>query len=184
MVLRFYSVGKTSVNSLLHEYNLDHSSTLTACVIVMTFTPWVSKQMITEGTLFYARPWDYEMRDDPGASSDYELYEEFASNYGYSNNLLPFLQSHFKPCPSSDSSSTSSSSGSFSDLISVSNCRPFYMPCKSELACAISCRVNDYSCGKCSETNSFRKVCQCCDTSEKSGSGNSIIKRSFKMRGK
>lgn len=130
-------------------------------------------------SVLYAHPWDYEMRDDPGSANDYELYEEFASNYGYSiNSLLPFLQAHFKPCPTSDSGSSS-----FSDLLALGNCRPFYMPCKSELACAISCRVNDYSCGKCSETNSFRKVCQCCDSKEKSASSGSIIKRSFKMRG-
>lgn len=98
------------------------------------------------------------MRDDPG-TGDYELYEEFAANYGYANTLLPFLQSHFKPCSSSPDSSDD-----------VGNCRPFYMPCKSELACAISCRVNDYSCGKCSETNSFRKVCQCCDSDKSSTS--------------
>src|ERR1700738_890521 len=80
------------------------------------------------------RPWDYEMMRDDAGVGDYELYEEFAANYGYANTLLPFLQSHFKPCSSSSDSSDS--------LDNVGNCRPFYMPCKSELACAISCRVN------------------------------------------
>lgn len=92
---------------------------------------------------------DYEMKDAP-EKNDYEMYEEFVANYG-SSSLLPFLQGHFKPC----------SPGS----VTAADCRPFYMPCKSELACAVSCRVNDYSCGKCSETNSYRKVCQCCDYS-------------------
>jgi len=153
-------------------------------VCVLMIVPWDSSCLVSKANLLYSSnnsPWDYEMRDDPGVSSDYELYEEFAGNYGNTNYLLPFLQAHFKPCPAA-SDSTPSSGKSFSDLISVSNCRPFYMPCKSELACAISCKVNDYSCGKCSETNSFRKVCQCCDTTEKSSAA-SVIKRNFKLRG-
>lgn len=94
--------------------------------------------------------WPEMDRDDPDEVdpvNDYEMYEELAGSYSYSS-LLPFLRQHFKTCPS--------------DTPKV-DCRPFYMPCKSELACAISCRVNDYSCGSCSDTNSFRKVCQCCD---------------------
>lgn len=83
---------------------------------------------------------DYEMSD---SVDDYEL----AESYGF-GSLVPFLHSHFKTCPL-DTPKT--------------DCRPFYMPCKSDLACGISCRVNDYSCGSCSDTNSFRKVCQCCD---------------------
>lgn len=94
--------------------------------------------------------WDEIDKDNPDEVdpvNDYEMYEELAGSYGYSA-ILPFLRQHFKTCPS--------------DTPKV-DCRPFYMPCKSELACAISCRVNDYSCGSCSDTNSFRKVCQCCD---------------------
>lgn len=91
------------------------------------------------------RGWMDNSRDDDMADivDDYEL----AESYGF-GSLVPFLHSHFKTCPI-DTPKT--------------DCRPFYMPCKSDMACGISCRVNDYSCGSCSDTNSFRKVCQCCD---------------------
>ena len=91
------------------------------------------------------RGWVDSSRDGDMADivDDYEL----AESYGF-GSLVPFLHSHFKTCPS-DTPKT--------------DCRPFYMPCKSDLACGISCKVNDYSCGSCSDTNSFRKVCQCCD---------------------
>lgn len=81
------------------------------------------------------------------STNDYEIYEELAESFGY-NSLVSFLDTRLKTCPVE---------------ISKTDCRPFYMPCKSELACSISCRVNDYHCGSCSDTNSFRKVCQCCD---------------------
>lgn len=97
------------------------------------------------------------MRDDASVADKYGealFNEDYDTIYG-SNNILPFLRTHFKSCPAE---------------MAPENCRPFYMPCKSELACAVSCRVNEFACGKCSETNSFRKVCQCCETDKMSRS--------------
>lgn len=131
---------------------------LLCLAIAGEFTPSLIQSLIrlqaesTTGIRLHRQPWDYELRDDASVPDKYteSLYsEEYDTNFALygSSSILPFLRTHFKACPMD---------------FPAENCRPFYMPCKSELACAVSCRVNEFACGKCSETNSFRKVCQCC----------------------
>lgn len=111
-------------------------------------------------------PYDYEDRVESGPggpggmggnpsmgmNKDYEVFDDFKSNFGYGSSILPLFQSNVKPCPKGVEQNLSN------------QCRPMYMPCKSDLSCGVSCQVNDYHCGKCSDTNSFRKLCQCCIT--------------------
>ncbi|KAI1292277.1 hypothetical protein HDE_07521 [Halotydeus destructor] len=85
---------------------------------------------------------------------DYDMFDNFVSqSFGLSQSvLIPLLKNHVNVCKK-DADMGKPGSG---------ECRPFYMPCKNDISCAISCGVNDFGCGKCSDTNSFRKFCQCC----------------------
>lgn len=84
-------------------------------------------------------------------NKEYEMFDDFSANFGYGGSLLPLFQGSVKPCPKV-----------MGGIEASGQCRAMYMPCKSDLSCAVSCQVNDYHCGKCSDTNSFRKLCQCC----------------------
>lgn len=81
---------------------------------------------------------------------DVELFENYANNFGMAHSMLmPFLATHAPICKREDK-------------LTSDNCRPLYLPCKDHSSCAISCGVNDFACGRCSDTNSVRTFCQCC----------------------
>lgn len=95
---------------------------------------------------------DFDNRADDGGGmlgNDYDLYENYASNFGHANQIMPLFQGHVKTCKPEM-------------MAAHDSCRPLYMPCKDDTSCAVACQVNDFSCGKCSEEKNYRSFCRCC----------------------